>query len=477
MRKKVVSSMFWSSIQRTGMITLSFIGNLIFAHLLSPEDFGCIGLLSVFIVISETFIDGGFGAALLQKRNPTNRDYSTIFFWNIIVAVFCYLCLCLAASHIAEFYKIELLKQVIPFIGLVLILNAFSAIQVNQLMKKMLFRKMTPVYLIAHIIGITIGCMAAYCGYGVWSLVLQQLLIAFIIDVLLWKFCEWRPVWCFDLNSFKSLFSYGSLILLTSLIQNIYNNLSSLIIGRVFSTNTLGYYTQARKLVDVPVNALSQVVNQVTFPLYASYQDNIDQLRESMRKSLKVIAFLNFGLMAFLVVLAPSIINLLFGEKWASSIPLFQLLCIAYMLYTITTTNMNAIRATGRSDIVFYGQLIKKSIGLIVLLIGICYGLYGLMIALIVDMYLHVLINAFLARKVLAYKVSSQFRDLLDTYILSILVSGIVYFLTKSLFFHVGVLLLLQSILYALFYITIAHMVKNEGYRLLKDIILEKFYK
>lgn len=469
--------MFWSSIQRTGMITISFVGNLIFAHLLSPDDFGCIGLLSVFIVVSETFIDGGFGAALLQKKSPTNRDYSTIFFWNIIVAVFCYLCLLLAAPHIAKFYKIELLKQVLPFIGLVLILNAFSVIQVNQLMKKMLFKKMTPIYLIAHIIGITVGCIAAFFGYGVWSLVLQQLLIALIIDILLWKLCEWRPIWCFDLTSFKSLFSYGSLVLLTNLIQNIYNNLSSLIIGRVFSTHTLGYYTQARKLVDVPVNALSQIVNQVTFPFYANYQDNIEQLRESMRKSLKVIAFLNFGLMALLVVLAPSVFDLLFGEKWASSIPLFQLLCIAYMLYTITTTNMNAIRATGRSDIVFYGQVVKKSVGLIVLLIGVCYDLYGLMIALIVDMYLHVLINSFLARKVLKYKISLQFSDLFGTYILSILTFGIVYFFTKSLHFHAGILLLFQFVLFTLFYIVIAHVVKNEGYILIKDIVLEKFYK
>lgn len=474
---RAISGVLWSSVQQFGVVGFAFIGNLVLARLLSPDDFGCIGLLYVFISIANTFIDGGFGLALIQKKEPTNKDYSTIFYWNLAVAIVCYIGLYISAPFISAFYNVVSLSDLLRVLGLILILNAFSIVQINQQVKRMNFRKMAPIYLCANFLGITIGIIAAYLGLGIWSLIIQQIIINSFITVSFWIFGKWRPMRCFDKESFRGLFNYGSMVFLTSMIQTLYTNIQSLIIGRVFSTGILGYYTQAQKLENVPVQTLTQIVNQVTFPLYSGFQDDVDRLRENMRKSLKVISYINFGLMALLIIIAPSVFRLLFTEKWNDSIPLFQMLCLANMLYTVTTTNLNAIRAAGRSDVTFYGQLVKKSIGLVLVFIGISFGIYGLMWALVFDMYFHVLINAFLAKKVLRYSVIEQFTDLFPCYFLALIVAVIVYYATSFIQCHYIVLLILQSVVFLSLYIWVSYLFSIEGYILICQIIKDKMKK
>lgn len=286
LKERTISGMLWTAVQRFGRMGIMFVGNLVLARLLSPEDFGYIGMLMVFIAIANTFVDSGFGAALIQRKEPTQTDYSTIFYWNLIVAFFFCGVFYISAPWIAAFYKLPDLVPILRVQSLVLILNAFSIIQLNQLTKQLEFKILAKVNLVAALGGVVLGILTAYMGWGVWSLVVMNLSNAFLLNVVVWYATKWKPMWCFSWQSFKSLFGYGSLILVSSLIETIYTNIQLLIVGRVFSAKTLGYFTQAKKMEEVPVIGLSEVVNQVTFSVYSQVQDDKQRLVNGLRKSI-----------------------------------------------------------------------------------------------------------------------------------------------------------------------------------------------
>ena len=365
LKERTISGMLWTAVQRFGRMGIMFVGNLVLARLLSPEDFGYIGMLMVFIAIANTFVDSGFGAALIQRKEPTQTDYSTIFYWNLIVAFFFCGVFYISAPWIAAFYRLPDLVPILRVQSLVLILNAFSIIQLNQLTKQLKFKILAKVNLVAALGGVVLGILTAYMGWGVWSLVVMNLSNAFLLNVVVWYATKWKPMWCFSWQSFKSLFGYGSLILVSSLIETIYTNIQLLIVGRVFSAKTLGYFTQAKKMEEVPVSGLSQVVNQVTFSVYSQVQDDKQRLVNGLRKSIQAITFLNFPLMVLLIVIAPGLFRFLFTDKWDEAVPIFQMLCVAEMLFTINTTNVSAIKAIGRSDINLYANVLKKAIALL----------------------------------------------------------------------------------------------------------------
>ena len=380
LKERTISGMLWTAVQRFGRMGIMFVGNLVLARLLSPEDFGYIGMLMVFIAIANTFVDSGFGAALIQRKEPTQTDYSTIFYWNLIVAFFFCGVFYISAPWIAAFYRLPDLVPILRVQSLVLILNAFSIIQLNQLTKQLEFKILAKVNLVAALGGVVLGILTAYMGWGVWSLVVMNLSNAFLLNVVVWYATKWKPMWCFSWQSFKSLFGYGSLILVSSLIETIYTNIQLLIVGRVFSAKTLGYFTQAKKMEEVPVSGLSQVVNQVTFSVYSQVQDDKQRLVNGLRKSIQAITFLNFPLMVLLIVIAPGLFRFLFTDKWDEAVPIFQMLCVAEMLFTINTTNVSAIKAIGRSDINLYANVLKKAIALLLISIGIYgWGMKGLL--------------------------------------------------------------------------------------------------
>ncbi|MGM0589733.1 MAG: lipopolysaccharide biosynthesis protein [Bacteroidota bacterium] len=467
--------MLWSSVHRFGTMAITFITNLVLARLLTPEDFGIIGMIMVFIALSETFVDGGFASALIQKKRPTEKDYSTIFYWNLFVSMVLFLLLYLLAPSIERFYEMESLAEILQVLGIILIINAFNIIQFNKLNKQINFKKVANIFIAAGTLGGAIGISLAYMGFGVWSLVAKMLADRFFQSIFLWSTSSWRPSFIFSKKSIKELFGYGSYMLMTNLLIRGYDNLLALIIGKLFSADQLGYYVQAEKMRSIPVKGLSAVVNQVTFPVYAELQDDIDRLVQGLRKSLKAITYVNFPLMVILIIIAKPLILFLFTEKWAQSILYFQILAAGGMVYSLNTVNNNVFKSLGESRLYFIVLLFKRITGITMILVGSIYGLVGMLVGVVINNYLSFFIGMYYSSKLSGYKVLNQLGDVYRSYLLSIFVGLIVYVLMS--FIGLGFLydILIGTSLYVFVYFIISHVFKLESYMIHYNIVKSKF--
>ena len=477
LKQKTISGILWSGVQKFGSLAISFIANIVLARLLTPDDFGCIGMLAIFIVLSQTFIDGGFGAALVQKKNPTEEDYSTIFYWNILVAILLYAILFVTAPFIADFYRIPLLSDILRVQGISLIISSFYIIQTNRLVKQLNFKTLSLVTVIATLIGTFIAIIMAYQGCGVWSLVAKEMITVLVTVVLLWYLCKWRPLLKFSFSSLKSLFSYGSMILLASLTNRLYENIQGLIIGRAFSAKDLGYYTQAKKIEEIPVNTFADVVTQVTFPVYASIAEQRDYLKDIIRKNVKVVNFLAFGVMALLLVVAKPLFIMLFTDKWLPSVPLFRVLCVAGMLVPLNNVNTQLFKGVGRSDIFFILQFVKRLIGLVIILISIRWGLMAMMWAVALNAYVFYGLNAYYTKQILDYTLREQFYDIFPNLLLAVIVGGISWMVIVWLPNYYILQLFVVGLLFTFLYLLGGKVVKLEGEDYFGKIVKEKIRK
>ncbi len=475
LREQTITGMIWSFIERFGSMLLQFIANIILARLLTPNDFGLIGMIMVFIAISNTLVDSGFSAALIQKKEVTQKDYSTIFFLNIILSVFLFGLLFVTAPMIADFYHQHQLIYMLRILGVILILNAFNIIQNTQLIRKVDFKKIAKINVVATFLACLLAIVLALKGFGVWSLVVQMIAIAFLKSLFLWIWNTWRPSFIISLNSLKTLFGFGSKLLFSALLDTLYNNLQSLIIGKVFSVRDLGFYSQAMKLSDVPVSSLSGVVTQVTFPVFAKLQNDLVKMKSAVQKSLKSLVFVNFPLMVLLIIIAKPLFIILFTEKWNEAIPYFQILCLSGMLLTMHVTNLNILKATGRSDIFFKLEIVKKVIGISALFIGIQFGIMGMLYAMVVTSYFCLGLNAFFSGRVIKYGIMEQFKDVIFTFILSIVVGLISYFMISYFEFSYLISMLLMITVYVILYLGISKIMKIEALEMYLSILNERF--
>jgi teichuronic acid exporter len=473
-KKQTISGLFWSFIERFGSVLIQFISNIVLARLLSPFEFGLIGMIMVFIAISITFVEGGFSSALIQKKDPTPEDYSTIFFVNIAVAITLFILLFFAAPSVAAFYKQPVLSDLLRVLGLVLILNALSIIQNTKLLKSVEYKQIAKINLSAPILACSLSITAAIFGAGVWSLVIQMLAISFFKTVFLWLNNAWRPVAVFQVKSAKQLVSFGYKLLISGLIDSVYMNMYSLIIGKVFLSVDLGYYTQARKMQDVPVYTLSGVVNQVTFPVFAYLQHDLQKLKNGLKKSLSTLAFLNFPLMIIMIVIAKPLFVLLFTVKWNEAIPYFQILCLSGMFLSSHTVNLNALKAKGRSDIYLLSEIIKKIIGIIALLLSIRWGIIGMIYSIVFTSFVSFFISAYFSAKIVQYGIKEQTLDVLPSFLLSIVAGFAIMFLTSFLNLHNFFLLCVQIISYIAMYLCLAQIFNRKILHMYVSIILER---
>ena len=273
LKSKTIAGVFWSAFQKFGTMAISFAANIVLARILSPDDFGCIGMLAIFITLSTTFIDGGFGSALIQKKEPTEDDYSTIFYWNMMLAVILYGTLFLTAPLIARFYNVPLLSSVLRVEGVILIINALSIIQNNRLRKQLKFKKLALIDISSATLSIAISITLASKGCGIWALVAQQLLLSSFSTLFLWIFGRWHPRLVFSFSSFKELFNFGFFILIANLVNTFCNNIQGLLIGKIYNSSTMGYYSQGKKLEELSSTSISNVVDRVAFPILAEAQN------------------------------------------------------------------------------------------------------------------------------------------------------------------------------------------------------------
>lgn len=454
--------MMWGAVGKVGTLTINFLCNLVLARLLMPEDFGCIGMLTIFLAVSNIFIQGGLGAALIQKKEPTKLDYSTVFYWNLTFALLFYLILFVSAPAIARYYEMPLVQPLLRVQSLVLIIQSFAIVQITQLQKQMNFKALAIRNMAAALAGTLIAIPMALRGFGAWSLVASAIIASIVNVLLLWRMSSWRPSWEFSFESLKSLFSFGGLMLLSSLAETLYTNLQGLIIGKRFSASELGYFTQAKKLEEIPVTGLASIVNEVTFPAFASIQDDQERLLAGVRKSTKALSFLNFPMMILLMIIAYPLITLLYGSKWETSVPYFQILCISGLIYSLNTLNTNVIKSLGKGKIYFIIQIAKRSIGIAMILVGMNFGIYGLLWAVASVSYISFIINALVNKKLINYGVFRQLGDVGTCLALAIFSGALTYILGTILPYHVYLTMLIQIIVFVSLYLLTAKLLKME---------------
>lgn len=443
-KKKAKAGVLWTTGQRFLNMFVQFVSGVILARLLTPDDYGCIGMITIFMVVSQAFLDGGFGSALIQKKKPTQDDYSTIFFWNLGMSLVLYAILYLSAPFISNFYHMPLLCSVLRVQGLVLIISAFSIVQINQLNKQFQFRKIAIVSLLSSIIALSTTIYLAFKGYGVWSLVIQSLLMALIPTVIYWFINKWYPTLAFSKESFRELLSFGFFIFLTNLINNICSNIEGLLIGRFYNASTMGFFSKAKSTSNLATMSISESLKQVTYPLYAEYQDDKSALIGILKKATLFATFIVFPMMALLILLATPIFILLFSEKWLDSVPYFQLLCIACMATCLQGINNLAIAAIGKSKTMFNYTIYKRLFGIAVIVIGmLLWGMNGLLIGMILQSWFAYVINGYLVAKHIGYPMKQQITDIIPITIL-VICSFVTSYVVSHIF---GFNMLLDSLL------------------------------
>lgn len=471
LKKKTVSGMIWSALQRFGTMGISFVSNIVLARLLTPDDYGCIGMLAIFITVSNTFVDGGFGSALIQKKEPTQKDYSTIFWLNLFMSVVIYGILYISAPAVSRFYDIPLLSSVLRVQGIVLIINALNIVQTNQLRKSINFKRLAVIYIASQIVGAVCAIVLAYMGWGVWALVAQQIIASSITSVILWVMNRWLPQLCFSFDSFKQLFTFGGFILASNLINTFCNNVQGLLIGKFFNPAILGYYTQARKLEEIASQSFSSVVDQVSYPVLSKLQSDNVLMRNVLQKLTSSLAYITFPLMLILILITEPLIMLLYGEKWLPCVPYFQILCIAGIAICLQGISYNAVASKGASKDLFIWTIVKRSVALVILVVCMYFGgMIGLMWGCSIGSWVILLSNLYLVRKYIRYGFLQQIKDLLPIIALSLLTFVVVY--SINVFLNIGLYSrgVVSIILYVVIYVVLSILLNIKSYFLFKEM-------
>lgn len=434
LKHKTKIGLYWSAIGNFANQGVRFLFGIILARLLCPDDYGAIGMLTVFILIISVFIDCGFSQALIYKQDRNQKDFSTEFIFNVFVGGFAYLLLFLASPYIANFYNMPILSPLLKVIAIGVIINSLCVVQSAQFAIKLDFKTPALIKMISQLVSGGVGILLAYRGWGVWALAFQQIISGIINAVLLWILAAWRPTLEFSTASFRYLWAYGSKILGTSLVSQIYDNIHPLIIGRYFNAATLGLYSRGLHFAQLPSSNLSGILSNVTFPVLSKLQNEEDRLRKSYNEMMDLTAFIVFPVMILLAAIAGPIIRILLNEQWYDCILLLQLLCLGLLWNPLCAVSLNLMKATNNAGLMFKLELIKKwIIGLLVIVISIQYGIKGLCVGNIVYVFSCFMINTFYTKKILHDSFFSQLRTVFSILLNSMIMGGVVSLVVNNI--------------------------------------------
>jgi O-antigen/teichoic acid export membrane protein len=478
LKKKAISGLIWTFSQQFSVQLINFIVSVILARILTPEEFGLIGILAVFISIGNILIDGGLTSSLIRTSNPDQKDYSTVFLINVVGSILLYIILFYAAPFIAAFFKKEILAVIVRVYGISIIIRAFVAVQTTRLTKQMDFKIQMTMQIPSVIGGGVLGIALAYMGYGVWSLVWMNLFQSFLFTIQHWVFTKWRPNLYFNKERFKNHFSFGYKLTLAGLLETIFQNLYNLIIGKYFSPAQVGYYTRAQSVRQFPIQNISEALNKVTYPMFSTIQDDNEKLKQVYKKLLKQVMFWLTPSMIILIILGEPLFRFLFTEKWLPATPYFQLLCISGITYPLHSYNLNILKVKGRSDLFFKLEIIKKSYTAIGIFLAIPYGIHGLLYFQIASSFAAFYINSFYSGKMINYPFKEQLRDILPSIYLSVLVAVFAWlldlFLLKALhMFDIGRILIGGGFFF-LSYLSMSQLIKMEPLSDFKTLVLRR---
>ncbi len=474
LKKIAITGFLWTFTQQFSVIGISFIVSIILARLLLPSDFGLIGMISIFIALGRVLVDSGLDQSLIRTVNPTQEDYSTVFFFNLGGSCLIYLLIFLFAPFIADFYQQRILTDIIRLYSIVFIINAFSSIQNTRLTKQMDFKTQMLVTLPSLILGGTVGIIMAYNDYGVWSLVWSAIIQSTALSIQLWIRSKWKPSFAFNFEKFKYHFHFGYKLTISSVVDIIFNNLYTIIIGKFFSPALVGFYTRANSFKQLPVDSVSSVLSKITYPLFSSIQDDDVRLKRVYKQIMQMVVFAIAPLLIFMAVLAEPTFRFLFTEKWLPAVPYFQILCFNGILYPIHAYNLNILKVKGRSDLFLKLEIIKKSLMVIFIVISFQYGIYGLLYGSVLFSILAFFINTHYSGQFISYNSWEQTKDLVPILFLSLCVGFVLYLFDEFLitfgFFDLS-RIFIGGILGLLIYLVVSYFLKlNSLFELIKIV-------
>ena len=476
LKQRTAAGMVWTALQKYSTMFISFISGIILARLLTPYDYGCIGMLSIFMVLAESFIDGGFGSALIQKKRPTQNDYSTIFWWNLGMALLMYAILFVCAPAISRFYKIPLLCDVLRVQGLVLFIYAFNIVQRNQLRKKLNFKVLSIVTITTSLVSLGTTIFMAYKGFGVWALVAQNLIGATIPAIVFWFYIKWRPIWTFSWISLKELFSFGFYMFLGHLLNQFGQKIQGLLIGKVYTPSTMGYYSKAEGTEKLASHSISGIMTQITYPLFAEVQDDKAALGNIIKRMTMTLAYITFPLMFILLLCAKPIFVLLYSDRWLQSVPYFQVLCLAGLAGCLQSVNLQSIAAIGKSKVLFWWTLFKRVVGIGAIVLGLYwFGMKGLLFGVVFNYWFSYIVNISLVSKHIGYKWNRQVADLLPVTIASSVAALLSYGVGYLLHLDMYPDGLVKLFVYTIVYLGWSFIFKPEAYTYFLTIIPNRF--
>ena len=431
LKQATTKGLFWSSVERFSNQGVQFVFSIILARLLSPSDYGIIAMVTIFFAVAQSFVDSGFSNALVRKTDRVEEDLSTCFYFNIGVGIIAYIVLFLIAPLVANFYNQPILSPIIRITGLGVILNSLCVVQQALFTIKIDFKSQAKITLSATVISGIVGILLAYQGYGIWALVWQGVASSIVRMGLLWLMSKWRPRTGFSKSSFNYLFGYGSKLLASGLLDTIYNNIYPIVIGKFYNPAQLGNYSRALGWAQLPSANITSILQRVTFPVLSAIQDDSLRLQNSYRRLLKLSAFIVFPLMMGLAAIASPLIRVILTAKWDGCVLYLQILCFALMLYPIHAINLNLLQVKGRSDLFLRLEIIKKIIGVVILIITIPLGITAMCLGMVFSSIICLIVNTYYTSRFIDVGLLTQLKDLRIILINSLVMGGGIYILTS----------------------------------------------
>lgn len=468
--KSFINNFIWRFAERCGAQLVTFIVSIVLARILTPEDYGVVALVTVFTSILQVFVDSGLGTALIQKKNADDLDFSSVFYFNFVVCIVLYIIMFFAAPFISVFYNDSSLTSIVRVASLTIVISGVKGIQQAYVSRNMLFKRFFFATLGGTIFSAFIGIGFAYAGFGVWAIVAQQLSNTAIDTLILWITVKWRPKKMFSIKRLKELLNFGWKLLVSSLFNTVYNNLRNLIIGKYYSSADLAYYNQGDKFPNLIVTNINSSIDSVLLPTLSSAQDEKNRVKNMTRRAIKTSTYIMAPLMIGLAFCATPIVRLILTEKWMPCVPYLQIFCITYMFWPIHTANLNAINAMGRSDCFLKLEIIKKAIGMILLLSTMHFGVMVMAYSLLVTTVTSMIINSWPNRNLLGYSLKEQIIDIFPGIFLA-LVMGLTISLVRLLALPDIVTLAFQIPLGAVIYIGLSYVFKIEPFEYLLNMV------
>ena len=469
-KNTVLSNFIWRFAERCGAQLVTFIVSIVLARILAPEDYGQIALITVFTTIMQVFVDSGLGTALIQKKDADDLDFSSVFYFNFVVCLILYAVMFVSAPLIAEFYNDISLTPIIRVISLTIVISGVKGIQQSYVSRNMLFKRFFYATLGGTIFSAFFGIALAYAGFGVWAIVAQQLSNTAIDTLILWITVKWRPKKMYSWKRLSGLLSYGWKLLASALLDTVYNNIRSLVIGKMYSTADLAYYDQGKKFPNVIVNNINTSIDSVLLPAMSNAQDDRTHVKSMTRRSIKTSTYIMAPMMMGLAFCAEPIVRLVLTDKWLPCVPFLRIICITYMFYPIHTANLNAIKAMGRSDYFLKLEIAKKVVGMGLLISTMWFGVMAMTYSLLAGTLTSMIINSWPNKELLGYSFKEQIIDILPGILLALLMGTVISFV-QMFGLPSAVTLLIQIPLGAAIYIGTSYALKIDSFEYLLNMV------